>query len=135
MVLVALYGTGMVTAGRGFALPIFDGLGFGPTARLDVKGVEYSLFAFGVLGAVIIGWMSLMYFVLELAAHENAGVRASARKALIASTAVWFTFDTGFSIVTGELEHAAFNLPFLGLLAVPLYTMSTSDNGQEKKGQ
>ena len=86
--------------------------------------------------AVMVGWMALMWFVVQLAAHPSETVRSWARRALIASTAIWFTFHAGFSVAIGEKEHAAFNLPFLPLLAGPLYIMASSDTtSEDKKGQ
>jgi hypothetical protein len=128
--IVALYGgVGMVLGGRTLGLPLFDVLGFGPNTRgLDRDAVQYCIFAFGVLGSVIVGWMVLMWFVVRnLAVHPDATVRAHARHAIMWSTAVWFVFDTGFSLATGELAHAAFNIPFVCGLAGPMYLMETSD--------
>jgi len=54
ILLVWFYGLGMVVAGRGFASPCFDALGFGPQ-RMSAEAVDYCIFMFGVLGAVILG--------------------------------------------------------------------------------
>jgi len=132
--LVALYGIGMVMAGRVFAMTLFDLLGFGPNVRsLDPDGVSYSIFAFSVIGAVIAGWMVLLLFVVGFAASPDRDTRAAARRAMALSVTIWFTLDTGFSLATGEVEHAAFNLPFMSLLAVPLYIMTNSDTVDDKK--
>ena len=132
--LVAVYGIGMVTAGRIFAANLFDLLGFGPNARgLDSDGVTYSIFAFSVIGAVIAGWMVLLLFVVGFVASPDRDTRAAARRAMALSVTIWFTLDTGFSLATGEVEHAAFNLPFMTLLAVPLYIMTKSDTVDDKK--
>ena len=135
--LVAIYGSAMTVAGRAAALPLFNALHFGPDSKnLNDEAVSYSIFAFGVLGAVLVGWMVLMYFVLYyLAIHPDATVRALARKALALSTISWFLLDTGFSIAVGELEHAAFNIPFVSGLAIPLYVMNASDVADPKKGK
>ncbi|CAB9510794.1 expressed unknown protein [Seminavis robusta] len=134
--LVTAYGSAMTLAGRSAALPLFDGLGFGPNSNgLNKDAVDYCIFMFGVLGAVIVGWMVLMWFVLRhLAVHPDVTVRITARRAVTYSAAAWFFLDTGFSIAMGELEHAAFNIPFLSGLAIPLYVMSTSEV-HTKKGQ
>ena len=125
----------MVLAGRTFATTLFDALGFGPNTKgLNEEAIQYSLFAFAILGAVIMGWMTLMWFVLRLAIHPDVTVRALARRALIASTIVWFTFDTGYSLAANEVNHAAFNLPFVTCLAAPLYIMTTADSENDKKG-
>lgn len=147
LIIVTAYALGMVVAGRSFAVPLFDALGFGPTnSRLVVDqdassdtacsavAVEdYAIFAFGVLGAVLIGWMTLFWFMTDLAMHHDAAVRAIARRALATTVGVWFAMDTGFSVAIGEIEHAAFNLPFLSLLAGPIYVMMTNDMVDTKK--
>jgi hypothetical protein len=127
--LVTLYGVGMVVAGEKFAIPLFDVLGFGPNIRgLNRVGVDYALFSFGVLGSVLVGWMSLIGSMIDLAADEkDVAIRATARRSLILSTAIWFVLDTGFSIVMGEVQHALFNTPFVTLLGVPLYVMHKND--------
>lgn len=51
--------------------------------------------------------MALVYFVLDLAVHDDAIVRRMARKALSLSTAVWFVFDTGFSQSFGDGDQAS----------------------------
>mmetsp|Transcript_29181 Transcript_29181/g.64729 ORF Transcript_29181/g.64729 Transcript_29181/m.64729 type:complete len:161 (-) Transcript_29181:1554-2036(-) len=125
--LVAIYGTGMVVAGRTFAVTLFDVLNFGPNAKsIADDGVTYSIFCFGVLGAVIVGWMQLMLCVLDMA-KRSSSCRVEARRAMMSSAVVWFALDTGFSLVTEEIEHAIFNLPFFGLLIGPLYVMSVND--------
>jgi hypothetical protein len=133
--LVIVYGLGMVLSGRVFAANLFDLLLFGPNTRgLDDIGVSYAIFAFGVLGSVLVGWMILVWNVLELAiVEDNPTTRATARRAIATSTAVWFLLDTGFSLVTGEVEHALFNIPFLTLLASPLYVMCKHDTVDKVK--
>lgn len=131
--LVSLYGLGMVFTGQVFAVQLFDFLQFGPNTRgLSEEGVSYAIFAFGVLGAVLVGWMMLILGMLDLAVNENANVRKIARRALANSTALWFVLDTGFSLATAEIEHALFNIPFVTFLGVPLFIMSVNDDAPEK---
>jgi hypothetical protein len=127
--LVTLYGVGMVLAGEKVATPLFDVLGFGPNIKgLNRVGVDYALFAFGVLGSVIVGWMSLIGSIVDLAAYEDDEiVRATTRRSLMLSTSIWFVFDTGFSLVIGEVQHALFNIPFAAVLGAPLYVMEKND--------
>jgi hypothetical protein len=133
--LVAIYGLGLNVNGEAFAISLFDLLNFGPNSKgLSESGVSYALFAFGILGAVIMGWMALIWFMVDLATVEDyASVRAMARKGLAISTVSWFLFDTGFSLALGEVEHAAFNLPFVTLLGVPLYRMHVHDVEEKKQ--
>jgi hypothetical protein len=166
--LVALYGLAMVFAGRTFAVPLFDVLGFGPNAFLSARGegnaaavdgtcavqgrdalLDYCVFMFGVLGAVIVGWMASLWYLV----HDGCMLpqpsppppgassplllpqpaprrrsRAASRGAVAASAAIWFVVDTGFSLAVGEWRHAAFNVPFAMLLAVPLVVMGRADH-------
>ncbi|KAG7338963.1 hypothetical protein IV203_016239 [Nitzschia inconspicua] len=133
--LVAVYGLGMVAAGEQLAIPIFDVFGFGPSSRgLNRNGSDYAVFAFGVLGSVLVGWMSLIGSMVELAAAENdASIRAKARRSLMMSTGIWFLFDTIFSLGMGEVAHAMFNIPFATLLGGPLYVMHKNDTVDKNK--
>jgi hypothetical protein len=69
---------------------------------------------------------------LGLAVFGNQNTRAVAHRGIATSTAVWFTFDTGFRLIAGEVEYATFNLPFVSLLAAPLYIMSNIDMQTKK---
>lgn len=126
--LVTCHALGMVFLGHIFAASLFDLLQFGPNTRgLAENGVDYAIFAFGVLGAVLVGWMVLLWGILELAVNSDPHIRSSARRAIATSTAVWFVLDTGFSLATGEVEHALFNIPFVTFLGVPLLVMIRND--------
>lgn len=136
LVLVTLYAVGMVIAGETLCIPLFDTLRFGPNSRgLDANGIQYAIFAFGVLGAVLIGWMVLLAAVTDFAISDDSGVRAKARSSMSLSVGVWFFWDTSFSLARGEYEHAAFNLPFVALLMCPLYVMMVNDVPNDKKQQ
>jgi hypothetical protein len=127
--LVTIYGVGMVVAGEKFATPLFDLLGFGPNVNgLNRVSVDYAVFLLGVLGSVIVGWMSLIGSMVDLAAYqEDAAIRATGRRSIMRSTVTWFVFDTGFSLVVGEVNHALFNIPIATLLGTPLYVMHKND--------
>jgi hypothetical protein len=127
---VVLYGSGMVLAGRTVAGTLFDALGFGPTSySLDTNGTSYAVFCFGVLGAVIVGWMISLYTLLQLCAAPMANCEMGqlARRGLFLSASIWFVFDTTFSIVISQPNHALFNIPFALLLMIPLYVMHKND--------
>jgi hypothetical protein len=135
LIAVTLYATGMVLAGSTMAIRLFDTLQFGPNARgLDAKGIGYAIFAFGVLGAVLIGWMVLLAGVADFAVHQDRSVRSQARSSMARSVAFWFVWDTGFSLATGEWQHAAFNVPFVTALMGPLYVMMCNDNNDVDVG-
>ena len=128
---VVLYGSGMVFAGRALAGALFDALGFGPNSHaLDPKGERYAVFCFGVIGAVIVGWMISLYCLLELCEVPrmmNPDIRRPSRRGIFLSASFWFALDTTFSIAIGELSHAFFNLPFGALIRVPLYVMHQNE--------
>lgn len=120
----------MVTAGRWFALPMFDWLQFGPAhmGLTDATAIDYSVFTFGVLGAVIMGWMTLIHCILPLVKYErDARVRCLVRNGIWGCTILWFLMDTGFSVAVRQYTHALFNIPFGLSLAIPLYILSTND--------
>lgn len=161
--LVISYALGMVLAGRSFAMPLFDALRFGPNAILvthhigtsNIDGnttaedaivmlfIDYCIFMFGVLGAVIVGWMTLVGYVIHdgcrlptntsptsmISAPPSQQQRAWSRKVVAFSFAIWFVLDTMFSLVIGLWQHGLFNIPFAVLFAVPLVIMERSDDG------
>ena len=142
---VLVYGSGMVLAGRVVAATLFDTLGFGPsTHALDENGERYAMFCFGVLGSVIVGWMLSLYTLLDmcdLQQSESSGcgmnrhhatIRQSARRGIFLSGSIWFLFDTTFSIVISEYNHALFNIPFVMLFLLPLHVMHRNDDGDEE---
>ena len=119
VIAVAVYAAALVVAGELIGSAVFDPLGFGPESG-DITGgtpLEYATFIYGVLGAVIVGWMVTI----------GAIVRGPLRRgepwawwAVAISVGVWFLLDTGISIVLGFVSHGIFNLGFLAALAVPL---------------
>ncbi len=114
--LVATYATMLVIAGP-VAARLFDVLGFGPLAAGVPEGGphDYVMFVYGVLGAVLVGWMVTIAGVTVLAARAG-----EARAVVAASLGVWFLLDTGLSLALGAWRHAVFNVAFLALLGVPL---------------
>ncbi|MEV6521629.1 hypothetical protein AB0M43_06820 [Longispora sp. NPDC051575] len=116
---VIAYGTVLVVHGRG-AATLFDVLGFGPTASGVSAGEGHVQLLYGVLGAVLIGWMVLLLAVARgpLRRRERWAWTATA-----ASMTVWFGVDTTFSLVVGSTAHAAFNCVFAAAVGVPLVAM------------
>lgn len=106
------------TAGRFFEL-----LGFGlpPTAIPTGDPIEqHLLLVYGVLGSVIIGWMTTLLLI------ARGPLRYRDRHAwstFTVSFATWFTIDTTFSLAIGEPTHAMFNVAFVLLVAPPLAAM------------
>jgi hypothetical protein len=108
---IGLYGAGLVVAGP-LAAGLFDALGFGMATAGIAEGParDHVLFVYGVLGAVLAGWMvAVAGLVLD-----------RGLPALAASVGTWFVLDTGFSLAVGSWRHALFNLVFLLALGGPL---------------
>jgi hypothetical protein len=116
--LVAAYGTALVVAGP-VAARLFDTLGFGMSAGGVPAGParSYVLFVYGVLGAVLTGWMLTLAAVASGPPGNDDG---RLRRRLAAAFVVWFLLDTGMSLATGVWQHALFNLAFLTLIGAPL---------------
>lgn len=84
---------------------------FSETAR------HYIQFTYGVLGAVMVGWASLMlYIVLR---PFRRGDR-EAWTMLLVSLLIWFVVDSGYSLYRGYVPNAILNTIFLILYLIPL---------------
>ncbi|MBZ0318843.1 MAG: hypothetical protein K8L91_20675 [Anaerolineae bacterium] len=93
--------------------------------RIGEDNVEFIQLVYGVLGAVMIGWMVTL---LALMRHNFQTDPRGIWQILVLSIGVWFVVDSGFSVVTGFVEHAVFNMGFLVLYAIPLVGMGRSLN-------
>lgn len=116
---VIAYGVGLVVAGLYLGDQVFDRLGFGPDDGGVAGGAarEYLRLVYGVLGAVIVGWMITIGVIIlgPLRRRETW-----AWWAIVAAVTVWFVLDTGLSLVLGFVGHALFNVAFAVAVAVPL---------------
>lgn len=122
IVLTAAYGLAMVAAGALVGDQLFDRLGFGP-ADGGLRGESqrsYVRFIFGVLGSVIVGWMTLLGFVTAGPFQRR---ELWSWFALLSSVVVWFLLDTGMSLALGWNTHALFNVPFALALATPILAL------------
>lgn len=100
---------------RTLFFPILDsGLPF------TAEAAAFTTLVQGVLGAVLIGWMTTILMILTTSFRQRQRV---AWNALALSIAIWFVVDTGFSLVVGVPAHALFNLIFVVLFAVPLIAL------------
>lgn len=118
-VISAVYGLALL-AFSGPMLSIYDGVlfaGVSTEARLGADAAAYIRFIFGVLGAVMTGWMSSL---LVLAAGPFRRGEKSAWLAITLSVVVWFVVDSGFSLVAGYWQNAALNVGFAVIFAIPL---------------
>ena len=119
IVAVAVYAGGLVIIGQFVGDKIFGLVGFGPdSAGIDGgEALDYTTFIFGVLGAVILGWMVLAFIVARGPLRRR---EPWAWTAVAASIGVWFVVDTGFSLIVGQVEHAVFNVGFLVPIGIAL---------------
>lgn len=123
--LMAVTGGVMVYSAALILLPtvmqrLFDTLFFASPDLATQFGAEanaYIRFVYGVLGAVIIGWM-VTFMSLLIGAFQHP--QRSTWRTLTLSIAVWFVVDSGFSVAIGIVPHAIFNIGFLILFAIPL---------------
>lgn len=119
---VAAYGLFMVVR-PDLASELFDLFGFGPESAGVAEGParDYALFITGVLGAVIVGWMTLSILTTRAFLREQAMPRSAGGAAVLTSLVVWFVVDTGYSLVEGEWQHALFNVAFILVAGLPAY--------------
>ncbi len=99
---------------------LFDTLFFASpdlAAQFGAEANAYIRFVYGVLGAVIIGWM-VTFMSLLVGAFQYP--QRSTWRTLTLSVVVWFVVDSGFSVAIGVMPHAIFNIGFLILFAIPL---------------
>ena len=77
----------------------------------------YVEFVYGVLGAVLIGWMAM---VIALVQGPFARGEGFAWTMLAVPIAIWFVADTSFSLAMGYWQNAVLNSALFLLFAVPL---------------
>jgi hypothetical protein len=116
--LIGGYAVSLVVAGA-VAEQLFGALDFGMASGSipDGRPRDYVLFVYGVLGAVLLGWMVL---IAGVAAGPLRTGEPWAWPALAASLTAWFVLDTGMSLWIGLWQHAAFNVVFFCALGLPL---------------
>jgi hypothetical protein len=124
LIAVIVYSALLLLDGRA-AGELFALLGFGmPSDALPPEGPaeQHLLLVYGVLGAVLIGWMTTLLMLARgpLRARNRWGWTTFA-----CSFALWFVVDTTFSLAIGSPAHALFNLAFVLAVAPPLVAMRT----------
>lgn len=94
------------------AILFYDG-----TSPVQGAAVEYIRFTYGVLGAVMIGWMAALIPIIRgpFRRGEPWGWMVIA-----ISLGLWFLVDTMLSIVSGFWQNAVLNTVFIVLFAIPL---------------
>jgi hypothetical protein len=98
-----------------FNLILYRSLDYPPHAQGGAAA--YLTFVYGVLGAVIVGWMSLVALLARSVARTAS---RSVATALVVSTLVWFAVDGALSLALGYWPNAVTNAVFLGVLLVPM---------------
>ena len=83
----------------------------------DQAAVAYITFITAVLGAVMVGWGTILLFVLfgPFRRRHKEGWRM-----LAASLLAWFIPDTAFSLWSGFWQNAVLNCVMAGLFVIPL---------------
>ncbi len=116
---VAFYALGLVFAGWFIGEQVFDRLGFGPDDGdiLDERSRDYVRMIYGILGAVIVGWMATIGALVIGPLRRR---EAWAWWVVAGSMTSWFVLDTGISLATGFVGHALFNVAFAIALGLPL---------------
>ena len=116
--IVFLFGAAfMVLAGPMQVL--FETLYFAPVtgATLDGDAAAYSAFMQGVMGAVMVGWSVLLFYVARGPFRRE---EPEAWQMLAVSLGVWFVTDTLFSLWSGYWQNAILNTSLLILFGIPL---------------
>ncbi|MEP4192743.1 MAG: hypothetical protein ABJN51_16765, partial [Sneathiella sp.] len=88
---------------------LFDWIAFQGDVPVEIetpKVRQYLSFIYGVLGAVMLGWTALFYYILYY--PFKAGKRWSWYAFAIPLT-LWFTTDSVLSVLSGFWLNAAFN--------------------------
>lgn len=102
---------------------LFNLLFFADSKQVRQIGEDDPVFiqlVYGVLGAVMIGWMVTLLAIMRRHFHTDP---CGTLQILTVSIAVWYAVDSGFSVATGFVEHAVFNTGFLLVYAIPLVGM------------
>lgn len=92
-----------------FALLIYGLVSFPTDFSVDAQA--YIRLAHAVLGAVMAGWFTMMFWLASL-----IGTSARAWTALVFSLGMWFVPDTLYSVTSGYWENAVLNVVVLGLI-------------------
>ena len=115
----ALLGALMLAA-PSLTQPLFNTLFFGqasPPATFSPEALAYIRFSHGILGAVLIGWMVLVAYVIAVPFRRG---EAWAWNALAGSFGLWFLIDSAFSIWAGFAANVALNALITVAAFIPL---------------
>jgi hypothetical protein len=116
--LVLVIGLAFVLA-AGPVQELFESLYFVPVTgeTLSQEAAAYAAFLQGVLGAVMVGWSVLLFYVARGPFRRG---EPEAWRMLLASLAAWFVADTLFSLWTGYWQNAILNAGLAIVFVIPL---------------
>ncbi len=121
----ALVGTALM--GLGFVLlplqtqSFFDWMMFaGAAPAMSAEAQSYVHFVYGVLGAVLFGWGSMMAMLTHGPLRRGEPM---AWRILALPFLGWYVVDTLHSLTTGYWQNAVFNTVFLAAIAPPLIAL------------
>jgi hypothetical protein len=80
-----------------------------PKISFNPEVIGYIKFAYGVLGAVMIGWAISLYYILLVPFRRG---EREAWLGVTLSVTVWYVVDSVWSVATGFYENAILNTAF-----------------------
>lgn len=98
-----------------FNLLFFGTLGFPPS--FPAEAVSYITFMYGVMGAVMLGWAVVLYYLILRPFRRG---QIEGWHALAISMAVWFIADSALSVIAGRPANVVQNLVLALMYAIPL---------------
>lgn len=90
---------------------------FGLSENSTAGITQFQNWIYGVLGATIVGWGIIMFFVIKYGFREK---QKWAWKSIAVGISVWFVIDTSLSIYFGVYFNALFNSILFLLFIIPL---------------
>ena len=130
LIIMAVFSTATVVFPQ-LTHSLFDWIAFAGERPEVLSGPEaagYLTFVYGVLGAVMLGWSALLYYIVR--GPFQRGERW-AWYAIAVPVTLWFVVDSVHSVVTGYWPNALFNGGFYVAFGIPLIATFASfgDNG------
>ncbi len=119
---VAAFGLALVllpeTTRQAFSLLVYSS----PTSieAFGTEQVRYISLVHAVLGGVMVGWGSILFFVVKDFLQTK---HPRAWNLITTSLLVWFIPDTAYSLLSGYWQNAILNAGFLTLFAIPLWAI------------
>jgi hypothetical protein len=118
--------TGVLLFGLGFIVVpdlmynFFDRILFwdaAPKISFTTDTISFVKFAYGVLGAVMVGWAVSLFYILLVPFRRR---EREAWLGVSLSVTVWYVVDSIWSVATGFYENALLNTGFFILFIIPL---------------